>query len=431
MKEAFANSRTKGMVTAAFRFFKEEHRDDIYDAALLKVPVAERARIEAALTAPRRTKGFLEERKKARLDAESWTTLLAHRQRVTGEATAEERATYRRRLREDENRLRRKFPEWYRAKTNKEEGWRSKGAERFEHWCRESSWTMCKQCRRMEPRSLRQVDIAGQRGRQTNTVEHCKHCKNGTGYPTVQIEDIPEVLRGLSEKSLWALGLLDIFSGQAVWAPHGYRVHTDMTRFWWRPQTVEDQILELLETGAREDARRAEEAYDYLMQAGDSSYRQFYDYHRKFLNKNQELLTGEPKEDGRVLQLPRQCIEEVGIECALWPHLYPRTNMCETHVRASHYTRVGKPTQTVLDKSFARARDRQLRERREAAIAHEASSDSSITSESKDEDAEDGADGDFARGRQNSAKSSYLAKVLGPVAEYGANYELFQFVYDL
>ena len=39
---------------------------------------------------------------------------------------------------------------------------------------------------------------------------------------------------------------------------------------------------------------------------------------------------------------------------------------------------------------------------------------------------------DFAKaGKYNSAKASYLAKVLGPVAEYGANYDLFQFVYDL
>ena len=37
----------------------------------------------------------------------------------------------------------------------------------------------------------------------------------------------------------------------------------------------------------------------------------------------------------------------------------------------------------------------------------------------------------FARSGRNSAKASYLATVLGPVAEYGADFELFQFVYDL
>ena len=38
---------------------------------------------------------------------------------------------------------------------------------------------------------------------------------------------------------------------------------------------------------------------------------------------------------------------------------------------------------------------------------------------------------DFARKGQNSAKSSYVAKVLGPVLGYGSDHELFQFVYDL
>ena len=38
---------------------------------------------------------------------------------------------------------------------------------------------------------------------------------------------------------------------------------------------------------------------------------------------------------------------------------------------------------------------------------------------------------DFAKAKYNSAKASYIAKVLGPIAEYGANYDLFQFVYDL
>ena len=46
-------------------------------------------------------------------------------------------------------------------------------------------------------------------------------------------------------------------------------------------------------------------------------------------------------------------------------------------------------------------------------------------------EAEAAAPLDFARAGRNSAKSSYLAKVLGPVLGYGATYELFQFVYDL
>ena len=136
--------------------------------------------------------------------------------------------------------------------------------------------------------------------------------------------------------------------------------------------------------------------------------------------------------------------------------------MCETHVRASHQSREGKPTRTVFDKKFARSRDTYLRQQREASIgfhgqrvrmreeqatkrrrvtSEDSSSSSSNSSNSSDsetssESSDDGrseraAPLDFAKAKNNSAKSSYLAKVLGPVAEYGANYELFQFVYDL
>ena len=48
-----------------------------------------------------------------------------------------------------------------------------------------------------------------------------------------------------------------------------------------------------------------------------------------------------------------------------------------------------------------------------------------------EDEAEAAAPLDFARPGRNSAKAAYLAKVLGPVLGYGADYELFQFVYDL
>jgi len=572
MTQAFQNSRSKGVVTSSLRYFREQGQEDIYSAGLEKVPLAERARVEAAMQKQRRTKEFLGQRKQARLDEESWSNLLTRRQLVTGPPTDQDKLEYRKRTQADKQRLRSKFPALTRAQAANDNTWRSNVATRFEAWCREDSWTMCRKCHRMEPRTLKEVDISGKRGRQTHTVKQCKHCAHGVGYPTVQLDDIPPVLRGLSQRSLWAITPLEIFNGEAVWAKHGYRVHTDMTRFWWRPKSVLDQIVQLLDEGHLEDAERAEAAYDYLKEAEGSSWWRFCQLHGRFLRKNESRLTGEIENDWRVLQLPRACIEEVGIECALWPHLYPRTNMCETHIRASHHTREGKPTRTVFDKKTVRARDKALREQREAAIsqgrlqgkqhhlplqrqyenmirrgqktvegrlnkgvaarikagdtlmlgstsclvkgvyrypcfgdmlwecglervlpgcpsieagiqvyhgfpgyrageaAHgvvafdlepcggvsqpkpaakprpkrERSSSSSSGSSSSgsgstsaqssscsDKEDSEHAPLDFARHKQNSAKASYLAKVLGPVAEYGANYDLFQFVYDL
>ena len=52
-------------------------------------------------------------------------------------------------------------------------------------------------------------------------------------------------------------------------------------------------------------------------------------------------------------------------------------------------------------------------------------------SDAEESPVERGEGQDFAREGRNSAKSSYLAKALGPVLGYGSTYELFQFVYDL
>ena len=70
MEQAFTNARAKGAITSALRLFKESDREDVYNAALAKVPESERARIETAIKKPRRTKEFLESRKQARLNPE-------------------------------------------------------------------------------------------------------------------------------------------------------------------------------------------------------------------------------------------------------------------------------------------------------------------------------------------------------------------------
>ena len=116
--------------------------------------------------------------------------------------------------------------------------------------------------------------------------------------------------------------------------------------------------------------------------------------------------------------------------------------MCETHVRNSDVRRSSQRVQ-------------RCRQRRREADADEGSSssgssvggDNSSCSVDASRDGRSGSNADsdgeseepeeaeaplnFAKDGRNSATSSYLAKVLGPVAEYGADFELFQFVYDL
>ena len=268
--------------------------------------------------------------------------------------------------------------------------------------------------------------------------------------------DIPEELRNLSADVLWALRPLEPDVGQRVAARHGYPVHTDMIRFWWRPATIPDQIDQLDKPEDRDVARKA---YQYLMASEDSSYKQFVTWQRKVLRKHAGVLEGEWD---RKLQLPRHALEEVGLECAVWPHLYPRTNMCETYVRqqdARRKERARRAPQAAQQQPPNNSKAPASTSSSSTSTSSSSSSSTSSTtttqaapaampeeeaSQSEPEDTEtepedEGSDGeveaaaplDFARQGRNSAKSAYLAKVLGPVLGYGATYDLFQFVYDL
>ena len=173
-----------------------------------------------------------------------------------------------------------------------------------------------------------EVDISGTRPRK-NCVAKCLHCASGSGYPTVAPEQIPEALQHLPPNVLWALRPLEPDVGRPVWARHGYRVRTDMIRVWWRPRTVRQQIQQLV---VPEEQARAQDVYYYLMASHESSYSRFVEMHEKFLRRNRAALTGSAND--RLLQLPRRALEEEGLECAAWPHLYPLTAMCETYLCA-------------------------------------------------------------------------------------------------
>lgn len=64
MTRAFANARTKGILTTTLRFFSANCSDDVYQAALEKVPGPNRDRVVAAVQAKIRTKGAIAERTK-------------------------------------------------------------------------------------------------------------------------------------------------------------------------------------------------------------------------------------------------------------------------------------------------------------------------------------------------------------------------------
>ena len=192
-----------------------------------------------------------------------------------------------------------KFGPLVEAKAMEDNSWRSPLATTMEAWCQEFAWKTCKTCHRMVTAPLHESNLTGKQGRKSKVVQKCSHCSKGAGYPTVSPEDIPEVLRNLTENVLWALRPLEPDVGSVAKARHGYRVHTDMIRFWWRPQTVEQQLAMLEE---EEECGHAWDAYQHLVADPESSYGRFVTMHQNFLRRNR----AEIQADERRLQLPRR-----------------------------------------------------------------------------------------------------------------------------
>ena len=462
LEAAVKEPQKKKHLTRALRNWTEAGREDIVAAAMALLPEGAEVSVRHALARPSRAaaavKARAEEQAQARKD--TLQKMLDQRQHLGSEPSEEERRIYQKKIADDKRRLRRKFAPLVAAAEEQDTSWQSPLAERFEAWCRETSWVACEKCHRLEKKPLREADISGRRARPAS-IHKCSHCQKGVGYPTVAFHDIPEELRRLSDNALWALRPLEPDVGPLAWATHGFRVHTDMIRFWWRARSVIEQLAMLEDEEEKVAAKRA---YEYLMAQNDSSYRKFVDMQKKFLRKYGAHLESEWD---RKLQLPRTALEEEGLECAIWPHLYPRTNMCETYIRKQDVRRKERAvavapapaerrprrsssqssssttsTSSTSSSSPSASAVAQLQPKREGQAEEQKSdneaedvpmeSDEEPDQETDTEDEDDAvAPLDFARPGRNSAKSAYLAKVLGPVLGYGATYELFQFVYDL
>ena len=191
-------------------------------------------------------------------------------------------------------------------------------ARALEQWCKFGSWQLCDSCHSVRPRALQPVDLH----KQANpTVKKCALCKRGDYVP--KPEHVPEPLRGLQSEVIQALRPLDIDTGKYERVPYGYRVHSSMIQFLWSAGSVEDKIKVLPKKRQR---KRARKAFRYLMADDHSMYSTFVEKHRSFLEKHHE-----PTDRQR--RRPLRFIEELGLECALWPHLYYDTNLCETMTR--------------------------------------------------------------------------------------------------
>ena len=196
-----------------------------------------------------------------------------------------------------------------------------------EDWCKQGSWGACAKCHSMCPRPLQPVDTR-RIAKPTIPANQCTACQKGEYVP--QPADIPLPLRDLKPRVLEALRPLEIDTGAAERVQFGYRVHTAMISFAWDSVSVEYKITSLEK---RKDRKAAEAAYLHLMSSSTSAYKDFVVKHNEFLEKHGE------NADKKVRKRPLRFLEEEGLECCLWPHLYYHKSLCETVARATHETR--------------------------------------------------------------------------------------------
>ena len=354
----------------------------------------------------RNAKEKAEERRRAAAvtRAEQWASCLSRRkaQMKFDDLDGED---YRQRSTSAARALKRKFPVAMSAPTT---SWQSPLAAAFTRYACFHSWQMCPECQRMQPVKFRPA-LARAKARPAPLGRACRYCQKGIGYWAPSPADVPKPLRRLAQPVIEALRMFAVNIGRPERAYGGYHAHTAATRFSWEATSVEERLAAL----PKQHWRQGQKAFEYLVEATDNSYREFLQAHSSFLRRHQrDVASGDVDPSTPIPFLPMNFLETVGLECAVWPHLYWRTDMCETYIRSQDIRR----------------RQRGEASHREATNIRGDSS-ASASAES-DEDELENMMAEQAGGRQ-SAKASFLAKVFSSVIGYGADRELGQFVYDL
>ena len=285
-------------------------------------------------------------------------------------------------------------------------------ARHFERWCEYNSWTICSGCSLLAPRDLNEQTLT-KNASVLGPAAACVHCSGSRPGTVPQKPDVPEALHDLSEVVRAALVPLEVDVGPVVRAQNqggyatGYRQHSTMMRFRWKPQRVQAAVEEL----PRAERRVARAAFRYLMsQDADCAYHLFVAEHDAFLAEN-------PEADERQRRRRLQFLERTGLECALWPWLFWKTDMTFTYERATDPRRLARQSTETLE-GVLQGQARKRQRVRPGGGIDEASSDEG------DGEAEDSL-------LRHSVKRRFQRLALSPLLDYGSEFHILQFVFDL
>jgi hypothetical protein len=222
--------------------------------------------------------------------------------------------------------------------------------------------------RKLVEAELQDLDLA--KDRITNDCSSCAGTVRNKVCPPSP-DEFPDCLRNLRASQWVALRPITLSQGEPKRHRQGYRRRDKLSVCSWSDKTVEHQISAL--DSALQDG--ATNAYEWLLSNGHSPYGAWIRKHQNFLESNNA-------DDS--CRLPFDTILEPYIEGALWPHLYPTKQICESSIAA---TADWEPFQRKGRKKVSNS-------------SHE------------------------------SMKAHYIAKLTCNVADYAGQYDLLQFQFD-
>ena len=127
-------------------------------------------------------------------------------------------------------------------------------------------------------------------------------------------DNIPCCLLQLTKEDINTLRPFYLFLEEHERPAHGYHIKCSTEKLRMLQQSIVDKIAALSD---EDQKARCESAYNYLITSDTSKHAHFVALRQKLIEENSDL---------NVLNFR----DTEGIECALWPNLYPYTSWCES-----------------------------------------------------------------------------------------------------
>ncbi len=179
----------------------------------------------------------------------------------------------------------------------------------LQFWATYSSWSYCLKCKCLFTKIL--PYNFGKRPK-NKAVKHCS-CSSER-YVIPLHADIPAKLLNLTVEDINVLRPFYLFLENSETQSHGYRTKCCPIKLRMSDKSVIDKIQELDDDNQQ---IRCQDAYIYLMNCKASKYSYFVNL-REVMSEQERTLNLYNFKDTQ------------GIECALWPNLYPYTSWCES-----------------------------------------------------------------------------------------------------